>query len=231
MADRKNMNIDTRTIIGMAIILIGLVILLDNTGFHFGISLWDFWPVILIFVGLSQLMQPGERGQSFSGWILVALGGLLLLNNFDVIDFGFAELWPIILIIVGLGLLKHSFFGKNKPSAESDYINLSFILGGGEHHFSTKSLTGGKVTAFMGGGEIDLRQAEMLDSELIVDVFAFWGGVDLRVPEHWNVNIQASSILGGIDNKSTARFTDAHPHEKTLVVTGAAIMGGVAIKN
>ena len=76
-----------------------------------------------------------------------------------------------------------------------------------------------------------LEIIDMLENELIIDIFAFWGGVELRVPEHWNVNIQGSSILGGIDNKSTARFADAQPHEKTLIVTGAAIMGGVDIKN
>lgn len=231
MPVKKSYWLDPRTLIGIAIILIGLLILFDNTGFDLGLNLWDFWPFLLIFIGLGQVLQPDGQGRSGSGWVLIVLGTLFQLNNFGLIEFGFAELWPIILIIIGLGILKHSFWGKEKLPSESDYINLSFILGGGEHHFGTKFLKGGKVTAIMGGGVLDLRQADMDEKEISLDVLAFWGGIDLRVPEHWNVNIKASSILGGIDNKSTARFADNEPNEKTLIVTGMAIMGGVDIKN
>lgn len=222
---------DARTIIGVFIILVGGLILIDNIGFELGVNLWDFWPVILIFIGLGQILQPKEQGHSGSGWLLLVLGVLFLLNNFDIIEFGFAELWPIILIIIGIGILRHSFWGKRQAPSESDYINLSFILGGGEHRFSTNQLKGGKITAIMGGGSVDLTQADFEQDEISIDVFAFWGGIDLRVPENWNVNIQASSILGGIDNKSTARFADTQAHRKTLVITGSAIMGGVDIKN
>ena len=42
-------------------------------------------------------------GNLMSGLILIALGVLFLLNNFDMLDFG--RYWPLLLIVIGIGLL------------------------------------------------------------------------------------------------------------------------------
>jgi hypothetical protein len=55
-----------------------------------------------------QTRQPArqrspKRGGSIFGWILVILGILFLLNNFDILYFD--RFWPVILIAVGVILL------------------------------------------------------------------------------------------------------------------------------
>ena len=64
-------------------------------------------------------------------------------------------------------------------------------------------------------------------SEAIVDVFAFWGGIDLKVPEDWTVVLHAMPLMGAVDDKT--RPPQGSP-EKRLVIRGIVIMGGVAIK-
>lgn len=51
---------------------------------------------------LSKSRSSG-RGGLITGWILVIIGVLFLLNNFYILDFG--RFWPVILIAIGIILL------------------------------------------------------------------------------------------------------------------------------
>ena len=44
--------LDTRIIIALFIIVVGVVLLLENMGFIGNVEIWEWWPVILIAVGL-----------------------------------------------------------------------------------------------------------------------------------------------------------------------------------
>jgi len=221
---------DIKALIGMLIIVFAVVILLQNLGLIPYINMWVFWPVFLILIGLSQVLRPSESRQLLSGSIFIIIGGLFLLSNMGIIYFGFRDLWPFILLIVGFAILRQAMIGSKSGEAENDFINLTFILGGGDHKFNSKSFKGGKVSAIMGGGKIDLRDAEMVEDEVFFDVFAFWGGVELIVPQSWQVNMKAIPILGGAENK-TGPDPNGATQVKRLTLRGTAIMGGMEVKN
>ena len=63
--------------------------------------------------------------------------------------------------------------------------------------------------------------------EAIIDTFAFWGGIEIKVPEDWEVVNYGSAFLGAFENK-TRPLPGA---SRRLIVTGTAIMGGVEVKN
>ena len=54
----------------------------------------------------------------------------------------------------------------------------------------------------MGGVDLDLRKARMGPSPAVLDVVAFWGGIELKVPAGWNVEGQVMPILGGFEDKT-----------------------------
>ena len=82
--------------------------------------------------------------------------------------------------------------------------------------------------AVIGGCEIDLRHASIAEGrEAVIDAFALWGGIEIKVPEDWEVVNRGSAFLGGFENKTRPLPGAA----KRLVVTGTAIMGGVEVKN
>jgi predicted membrane protein len=222
--------LDIKALIGMLIILFAVVILLQNLDVIPYINTWAFWPVFLIVIGLSQVLRPSESRQSLSGGIFIIVGMLFLLSNMNIIYFGFKDLWPFILLIIGFGILRQSMIGTKLKDAENDFINLTFVLGGGDHKFNSKSLRGGKVSAIMGGGKIDLTDADMVDDEIYFDIFAFWGGIELVVPQSWQVNMKSLPILGGVQNK-TGPDPNGTSAVKRLTIRGTTIMGGMEVKN
>jgi predicted membrane protein len=228
--------LNPKIIVGLAIILIGLLALLVNLGYDVDISIWDYWPVILILIGLSMIFQPTEYRNFFVGSVFVVIGVLFLLSNFDIIDFGFSLLWPIVIILIGIAVIRHGIGGERGALLDADHINLMAILGGGDYNYTSKSLKGGKIFAFMGGGKLDLREADILEDSMVIDAFAMMGGFEIRVPVEWQVTMHGIPILGGMDNKTSFRSKEdkaiSQPAPaKHLIIKGTAIMGGVEVKN
>jgi len=102
------------------------------------------------------------------------------------------------------------------------------VWAGIERKVSSLDFRGGDVTAIMGGAEIDLRPARMPAGRAVVDVTVMWGGVDLYVPEDWQVTVEALPLMAGIEDGTRAPAGEVRGH---LVVRGVVLMGGVEIKN
>ncbi len=91
-----------------------------------------------------------------------------------------------------------------------------------------QAFRGGDFTAFMGGVEVDLTHADMVDGEAILEVLAFWGGIDITVPREWRVVPQVTPILGGFVDETEPLDPNS---DKRLIVRGLAMMGGVHVRN
>jgi predicted membrane protein len=101
-------------------------------------------------------------------------------------------------------------------------------MGGVVRKSNAPAFRGADLTAVMGGCEIDLRQASIAPgTEAVIDVFAFWGGIDIKVPEDWTVVSRVVPIMGGIEDKTHAPQTP----DKRLVIRGMLVMGGCSVKN
>jgi Domain of unknown function (DUF1707)/Cell wall-active antibiotics response 4TMS YvqF len=81
--------------------------------------------------------------------------------------------------------------------------------------------------AFMGGGELDLREARYAASTVTIHVFAIMGGIEITVPEDANVRVTGVGIMGAFDHQSSGT---GDPNGPTIVVNGVAFMSGVEVK-
>lgn len=225
---------DFRIMFGILVIAAGTLLLLENLfGYDLGISVWGLWPVLLILFGLQHILRPEPARQTTAGIIFILIGALFLGNNLDLFYIRFSVIWPVILILIGFAILRNSGTRRKEGVADSDYINLTFVFGGGDFKFSSKTLQGGKISAVLGGGKIDLREADILGEEIEFDLFAFWGGVELIVPETWEVAMMGMPLMGGMEDKTRGAVTksDSGAAPKRVVIRGMAIMGGVEVKN
>lgn len=251
MEKKERISFDFRVLLGVLVIAAGAILLLESLGImQIDIDVWDYWPLILIAVGLSKLFQPRQCRHVGGGLFLLALGVLFQLNNLEKINFQFRDIWPVILIFIGFAILKRGFWGRmhhhasgkgesrarcfpphppmnQSRSMDNDYLDISAIMGGGEYVISSKQLKGGRISVLMGGCELDLRGADFPEESIFFDISVIFGGVDIRVPNEWEVVLKGSPILGGIDNK-TVPLKDA---SKKIIIKGSVIMGGIDIKN
>jgi hypothetical protein len=102
------------------------------------------------------------------------------------------------------------------------------IMGGVARRSNAQAFRGADLTAVMGGCEIDLRQASIEPgTEAVIDVFAMWGGIEIKVPPDWTVVTRAIPIMGGVEDKTHAPATA----DKRLIIRGLLLMGGAGVKN
>ena len=78
----------------------------------------------------------------------------------------------------------------------------------------------------MGGVELDLRKAVITDGTAFLDVVAFWGGIEVKVPAGWTVDGRVVPVAGAFENKVDPLASSDGPR---LVVRGHAIMGAVVV--
>ncbi len=239
MDEKKVSFVSGKIIVGILIIAAGIVLLLGTLGYDLDIDLWDFWPLILIAIGIKIMVTHHDSKDILWGFFLMSIGILFQLRKLDYIDINFHDIWPLILIYVGIKIIisggkhrsrsGHHMGHRNlkDEDVKGDRINISAIFGGGEYRYATNKLKGGKISAIMGGCEIDLRDSDFEGDEMIINTFALMGGIEIRVPQSWVVVLEGTPILGGMSDQTKA----LNGTKKKLIITGEAIMGGVEIKN
>lgn len=215
----------TRTILGLAIIVVGILALLNALNITALNTLFEhWWPLLVVLAGV--LMFINHPRQFVWPLIVTASGILLQLRELDIVTFNVWSLfWPVIIISVGLSvLINRSAVHKNTNKKDLD--DASSLLGGNAIKNESKNYKGGSASAIMGGVDIDLRDAVIKD-EATLNVFAFWGGITLKIPEGWVVKSKITPVAGGVDIKTKPAGKDA----PVLYLTGDVIMGGVEIKH
>ena len=84
-----------------------------------------------------------------------------------------------------------------------------------------------KIFAFLGGVDLDFRNAQMAPGTTEISVYCLLGGVDIKVPPGLNVDVSGIGILGGFDDNTEGELTEEGPN---LVVRGVALLGGLDVK-
>ncbi|MFG2679075.1 DUF1707 domain-containing protein [Streptomyces sp. NPDC048392] len=82
--------------------------------------------------------------------------------------------------------------------------------------------------AFWGGGDIDLREADFADREVVINCVAVMGGMNVIVPPGVEVIVRGIGIMGGFDHREEGVPGD--PGAPRVVVTGFAFWGGVGVE-
>jgi len=153
----------------------------------------------------------------------------MLANRLGLWHVNLFAFWPLILVLVGGRIFWSAFHPASMadPSGGSSASAVA-ILGGFDRRLTARAFRRAEVTAFMGGGKLDLRDATPEDGTVIVDVFAVMGGVEIIVPPTWVVDVEVTPFMGGCDDKTRV---PAGPPAARLKIRGFVMMGGVDLKN
>ena len=276
----------TRYFIGLLLVILGVMLLLDNTG-ALGLD-WSlagvYWPSLIIAWALWRLVVGGLR---FRPWPIIALlvGAVLQLSNLDLWDWNFGQLlWPAVLVAVGLMLLfgrrgrgysrgrsvRRGRRGNNpSPPGRSSTANATAsgstddgaddgthngtrdsthnsthdsiggstgavwrgtsIFGGIEDKIVAQDFRDGEAVAILGGIDLDLRQAELSNGQATLEVTSIFGGIRLRVPRGWRVNLRNVTLFGSVEHNRE----QPAPEDETgvLTIVGTALFGGLEVSD
>jgi hypothetical protein len=214
-----------RAYVGIVIVVVGVLLLLDNTGvLESGDVISKWWPAPIVLGGI--LSWFANRRHWVPPLILIAGGTAVLLRTTGVVD-DLGVLLPIILILVGIFVVFGRGFGT-RAVVDGDSINSFNMFSGSELASHSRSFRGGKVGALFGGAEIDLRDSVPAPGATL-DVFVAFGGVELKVPEGWVVDIRGLPIFGGFENATTRGR--AAPDAPRLEIDATVLFGALEVKH
>lgn len=224
---------------GIVLVIVGGGLLLDAFGIlEFGELLHHWWPSLLMIIALAQLATGS--GSLLGSGILFTIGALLQLGKLDYLPGGFwSGFWPIVLILVGISIISSRFKKKerirNDPnslgriSVDGSRVNRTAFFSGSDMRATSSDFTGGELTAVFGGIECDMRESAMLGKMATLHIVAVCGGIELRVPESWNIVITGTPIFGGIDDKGVRKPHD--PNAPTLLIETTVFFGGLEVRS
>jgi predicted membrane protein len=213
-------------VIGVVAVVVGSVLMLDRFGILNAGNVLRFWPVILIVVGLNNIIRDRTRGGLVGGGMMVIFGTIFLATQFGYVRW--SQTWPIIIIGWGLLLIWDALRPKAYPSAQLDGSGRA-VFGSVEKQIVAQDFREASVESVFGSTEVDFIRAEMAEDKAFLNVSCVFGSVEVRIPTHWNVIIEANAVFGASENKT--RPPVPTPTPKTLVIRGDAVFGSIEVKN
>jgi hypothetical protein len=229
--ERGGMRLTGRLVFGVVLVTLGLLWTLENLGVPGIDDVLRWWPAALLVYGLMRITGVDGTRRVGKGVIFTVIGGWLLARQLGLVNISLWNLWPVWMIFVGGMLVWRSMRGPafGKDSADrSAYPRPFAFMGVNSRKVESQEFVGLEATAMMGGVEADLTSVRPSGREVIAEVFAWWGGIELIVPEDWRVVSEVMPIMGGVEDATQFVGGDA---ATTLIVRGMVIMGGVEIKN
>jgi predicted membrane protein len=222
-------------IFGLIVISVGVLLLLSNFGILRFREVWRFWPALFIGVGVAKLFDAQATVGRVWALILMTFGSVALASNLGYLDVNVFALWPLLLILVGASMLLRARPVRSEDGTEplgiDAPLNEWVVFGGVDRQVNSSNFRGGEVLAVFGGYKIDLRKAMIGKGPVVLAANAMFGGVELKVPESWNVALQGTGVFGGYEDKTYHPQMEGSAPRPELIVRGYAVFGGVEVKN
>jgi predicted membrane protein len=232
--ERPSRPMTGQLIVGLSIVAAGILFTLDNLGILDARDYLRFWPLVIVAVGAVNATSAQDIGGRLFGGFIAFVGVWTLLGSLGIIHARFWDFWPLILVffggmIVWRGLQGPDGRGARRAGDSSSQFSVIALLGGFDRTVTADPFRGGEVTAFMGGGKIDLTRARIQNgAPPSINVFAMMGGMEIRVPDTWAVENRVVYFMGGTDDRTRV---PSDPNAPRLILRGFVMMGGVEVKN
>ena len=220
----------------------GLLLLREQGVLNPALRAMDFWPLLIIGLGLSITVGRRRLGGVLVGLAVTLLGAGMLAQRLGY-AVGVDHLWPVLLIAAGVGIIWSGFTRRRrspwvagaggcggKEQVSADELQRSVTMGGLALVVDSQRFRGGALSVTMGEIRADLRRAGIEGEEAVLDLSLTMGGIELYVPSNWQVVNDVSPFMGVVEDKTELR-PDAAGVQKKLVLRGKITMGAVTITN
>jgi hypothetical protein len=225
----RSRNLDGAVPFGLALIVLGILLALDNLEVLDASDLLaGWWPLAVIAAGAWWTVS----GSSVSGLATVAVGGMLLVATLGVVDVSFGRLiLPGMLVLVGGSLLQA---GVRLRAAQVEMGAGSPVERGrvptgsdGPSGASGRQLAGPTATAVFGDARLVVGDDGRDTDRLVVTTTAVFGDVRVEVPSGWRLEDRITRLLGDVTLPATQ---PSYPESPVVVLHGLVALGDVRVR-
>ncbi len=231
---RKN-----RVFFGITVAVVGLLLLLRAMDVLPYFSFEFSWPILLVVIGLMTGFKNNFRG---NGWWIVSLVGIANLTpQFIIMGKPSSHfVWPALIILIGMAIaLRPKRDNKCMPKANDmstvfnndSTLNIDVTFAGKKEIITSKDFKGGVVSVTFAGCEINLTQADFTEQMVVLDFRVSFGGVEVIVPSHWDVQNEINPSFGSVEDGRTITTATTAENRKTLILRGNCSFGSIEIKS
>ena len=104
---------------GMVLVAVGILFLGSQVDLWDGWSFRRLWPIILVVVGVGQVVAPRKAADRRRGWLVMTVGGVLLLHTLSVLSL--RQSWPLFLVLNGVAILVGAWMGRSSYRREGSH--------------------------------------------------------------------------------------------------------------
>jgi predicted membrane protein len=216
--------------VGTLLVALGAIIILGQADVLDAEQLiGDWWPLALVWLAALQWLS---RPREFIGPLIVATIGVVLLGSTADL-FGASPaivILAVILIVIG-GVVIRSALRDRKVISHTPSSLDSFVAFGGRELVSRADpFEAASLTSVFAGTSLDLSEATLGAKGASVGTLNVFAGTDITVPRDWKVELRVTPIMGGVADETEYEPRD-DDIDRTIVIDGVSIFGGVDIKN
>ncbi len=91
--------------VGLFLLLTGIFLLLNNFEIFYTRNVWDYWPIIIIAIGLGRLFDAQYSWEYRKAVMILFWGAWFLISELHIFGLSYRNSWPIILIGIGISIL------------------------------------------------------------------------------------------------------------------------------
>ncbi len=243
--------------LGLLLVTIGAGLLARELGMlPPELRLLDFWPALVVVIGLSVLLRARGVVSALFALSFIGVGGVLLAANLGFLASSVTRFWPVLVVLLGLwalfrggrepdwrGSSPRPPFEPGKPpweraswgehahaqATDQDQLNRQYTAAGAELRIESQAWKGGALGVTAGGVELDLRHARLAPEGAVLMLHVVMGGVEIRVPDTWKIQLDVRPFLGGADDST--RTTQGVSSAPRLLIVGNVTLGGVNVSN
>jgi hypothetical protein len=242
-----------RLVAGVILVLLGLIYALDSFGILYAGDMIRFWPLILVGIGLTRILQARWPEQRMGGFVLFGIGAVLLLWTLHVVWFRPRQVWPVVLLLVGGSLIwraigrRPTAVGNPGPAGAANPAER--VLAGAREELADWRERSSPQRGEVAGSEGERPRAEgflsanMEGAGSYLNEFAIMGGGDRIVRSQDFRGGEVTAIMGGfaIDLRGAAIAGDSAtinvftlwggvelkvPEDWSVVISAVPILGG-----
>jgi hypothetical protein len=227
------------------LIVAGTLLFLGNLGILPVQTVWSYWPVLIVGLGMLKISNAFDLSQRLLGLLIACFGVVFLLISLGVIRIHSRDhSWPISMLLIAFGLatlirvldkrpperpMRGGFLGAPASDAATTLRDLC-VLSEIKRRVDAADFRGGNAFTVLGNIELDLRHSNAQPGQTIyLEVSAILGAAKIRVPDYWRTQIHGSSVLGSYEDKTVP--SNIGPDAPTLVLTGFSVLGSVEIED